>query len=185
LNASSCSREIFTLESFNFIIFIFDQEIGICKHFQFLWSFRSGCFQAHLQNLKTNIFIKSLYPKTTKKVFGNVGKICFKNSFKTYEQKFDNNHSFIRNQKYHLLPLSIVTCSFKGHKIHCYFYFTIWSQSLLWQLQLYRNAYLIQFSFNFIVAYIDPNSSPPTCTSWVCGVHALEAQVHKCHILVN
>ncbi len=58
---------IFTLESFNFNILIFDQEIGLCKPFQFLWSLRNGCFKAHLQNLKTNTFIKSFYPKTTKK----------------------------------------------------------------------------------------------------------------------
>jgi hypothetical protein len=58
---------VFTLESFNFNILIFDQEIGLYKPFQFPWSFRIGCFKAHLQNLKTNTFIKSLYPKTTKK----------------------------------------------------------------------------------------------------------------------
>ncbi len=57
---------IFTFEFFNFNILLFDQEIRLCKPFQFLWSFRSACFKAHLQNLKTNTFIKSLYPKTTK-----------------------------------------------------------------------------------------------------------------------
>jgi hypothetical protein len=58
---------VFTLESFNFNILIFDLDIGFCKPFQFLWSLWSGCFKTHLQNLTTNTFIKSLYPKTTKR----------------------------------------------------------------------------------------------------------------------
>jgi hypothetical protein len=69
---------VFTLEYFNFNILIFDREIGLWKPFQFLWSLKSGCFKAHLQNLQTNTFIKSLYPKTTKKSLEMLRRFIFK-----------------------------------------------------------------------------------------------------------
>ncbi len=84
---------IFTFESFNFNILIFDQEIGLYKPFQFLWSLKSDCFKAHLQNLKTNTFIKSLYPKTTNFCLWKCEKSCLLNFFKTCEQKLNSNHS--------------------------------------------------------------------------------------------
>jgi hypothetical protein len=69
---------VFTLESFNFNILIFDQEIGLYKPFQFLWSLRSGCFKAHFQNLKTNTLL-SLSTQKLPKIFGNVENICVEN----------------------------------------------------------------------------------------------------------
>jgi hypothetical protein len=43
-----------------------------------LWSLRSGCFKAHLQNLKANTFIKSLFPKITKKFLEMLRKSILK-----------------------------------------------------------------------------------------------------------
>jgi len=122
--------------------------IGLYKPFQFLWRLKSGCFKAHLQNLKTNTFTKSRYPKSTKMSLEMLGRSVFKILSSPMSRDLTSTIALdsiglSETKSITYSTLSIMTWYFRGHKIHWCFYFTIWSQSLLWQLQLYKNAHLI------------------------------------------